>query len=92
MKKFLLLSILFATVVCGMRAATDGVRYERVNGIGIKNMWIQDRAHTPAEWSDKPYCNTSARTAVMGDGYIYIARSNANAVIQGTDTLTQSGR
>ena len=90
MKKFLLLSILFATVVCGMRAATDGVRYERVNGIGIKNMWIQDRAHTPAEWSDKPYCNTSARTAVMGDGYIYIARSNANAVIQGTDTLTQS--
>ena len=90
MKKFLLLSILFATVVCGMRAATDGVRYERVNGIGIKNMWIQDRAHTPAEWSDKPYCSTSARTAVMGDGYIYIARSNANAVIQGTDTLTQS--
>ncbi len=90
MKKFLLLSILFATVVCGMRAATDGVHYERVNGIGIKNMWIQDRAHTPAEWSDKPYCNTSARTAVMGDGYIYIARSNANAVIQGTDTLTQS--
>ena len=90
MKKFLLLSILFATVVCGMRAATDGVRYERVNGIGIKNMWIQDRAHTPAEWSDKPYCNTSARTAVMGDGYIYIARSNANAVIQGTDTRTQS--
>ena len=69
---------------------TDGVQYERVNGIGIKNMWIQDRVHTPGEWSDQPYCNTSARTAVMKDGYIYIARSNANTVILGTDTLSQS--
>lgn len=71
-------------------AVTDGVKYEPVNGIGIKNVWIQDRAHTPEVWSNQPYCNTSARTAVMKDGYIYIARSNANTVIQGTDTLTQS--
>ena len=71
-------------------AVTDGVAYERVNDIGIKNLWIQDRAHTPNVWSEKPYCNTSARTAVMYNGFIYIARSNANTVIQGTDTLSQS--
>ena len=71
-------------------AVTDGVKYDRVNGIGIKNVWIQDRVHTPSQWGDQPYCNTNARTAVLSDGYIYIARSNANTVIQGTDTLTQS--
>ncbi len=71
-------------------SATDGVAYERVNGIGIKNLWIQDRVHTPELWGNQPYCNTYARTAVMHDGYIYIARSNANTVIQGTDTLLQS--
>ena len=90
MKKLLLLTLFLATLALNLSAVTDGVRYERVNGIGIKNMWIQDRAHTPEVWSSRPYCNTSARTAVMKDGYIYIARSNANTVIQGTDTLSQS--
>ena len=71
-------------------AVTDGVTYDAVNDIKIKNLWIQDRAHTMDVWSNKPYCNTSARTAVMKDGCIYIARSNANTVIQGTDTLSQS--
>ena len=71
-------------------AITNGVNYEPVNGIKIVNQWIQDRAHTPQVWTSKPYCNTYARTAVISDGYIYIARSNANTVIQGTDTLTQS--
>lgn len=79
-----------ASTVASAWAVTDGVNYERVNGIGIKNMWIQDRAHTADVWSNRPYCNTSARTAVMNDGFIYIARSNANTVIQGTDTLSQS--
>ena len=90
MKKLLLLTLFLATLALNSSAVTDGVKYERVNGIGIKNMWIQDRAHTPEVWSNRPYCNTSARTAVMKDGYIYIARSNANTVIQGTDTLSQS--
>ena len=90
MKKLLLLTLFMAVVAVGARAVTDGVHYERVNGIGIKNMWVQDRAHTPGVWSNMPYCNTNARTAVMKDGYIYIARSNANSVIQGTDTLSQS--
>ena len=90
MKKFLLLSLLMVSAAATAWAVTDGVKYEPVNGINIVNMWLQDRAHTPDVWSNKPYCNTSARTAVMGDGYIYIARSNANTIIQGTDTLSQS--
>ncbi|MBR5726845.1 MAG: dockerin type I repeat-containing protein [Muribaculaceae bacterium] len=90
MKKLLLFSLLMASGIFSVWAVTDGVAYERVNNIGIKNVWIQDRAHTPEVWSNQPYCNTSARTAVMSDGYIYIARSNANTVIQGTDTLSQS--
>ena len=90
MKKLLLISLLMIT--CGVTAwaVTDGVNYEAVNGIKIKNMWIQDRAHTPADWSSQPYCNTSARTAVMTNGNIYIAHSNAQTIIQGTDTLVQS--
>ena len=90
MKKLLLFALLMASTVVSTWAVTDGVTYEPVNGISIKNMWIQDRAHTPEVWSNQPYCNTSARTAVMKDGYIYIARSNANTVIIGTDTLSQS--
>ena len=71
-------------------AITDGQEYPIVNGLEIKNLWIQDRVHSPNDWISKPYCNTLARTAVLSDGYIYIARSNAKTVIQGTDTLTQS--
>jgi len=69
---------------------TDGVEYDVINGIGIKNLWIQDREHSPEIWTNQPYCNTNARTAVLNDGFIYIARSNANVVVVGTDTLTQS--
>ena len=91
MKKLILLLLCSAWAVASTWAATtDGVKYEPVNDINIVNLWIQDRAHTPEVWSNKPYCNTYARTAVMHDGYIYIARSNANTVIQGTDTLLQS--
>ena len=90
MKKFLLLSLLMVACAASAWAVTDGVKYEPVNGIGIKNLWIQDRAHTPEVWSAQPYCNTYARTAVMHDGFIYIAHSNAKTIIEGTDTLTQS--
>ena len=69
---------------------TDGVTYDEVNGFRIRNLWIQDRAHTPDVWSNKPYCNTYARTSVMSDGYIYISRTNAKTVVQGDETLTQS--
>ncbi len=90
MKKFLLFSLFVASCALSMWAVTDGVKYDVVNGLKIENLWIQDRAHTIEQWSAQPYCNTSARTAVMHDGFIYIARSNANAVILGTDTLAQS--
>ena len=70
--------------------ATDGVTYDEVNGFSIRNVWIQDRAHTPQDWSLLPYCNTYARTAVMHDGFIYIAHSNALTVTAGDETLTQS--
>ena len=90
MKKFLLFSLFVASCALSMWAVTDGVKYDVVNGLKIENVWIQDRAHTIEQWSAQPYCNTSARTAVMHDGFIYIARSNANAVILGTDTLAQS--
>ena len=90
MKKSLLLFFCFASLVLSALAVTDGVQYEAVNGIKIKNVWIQDRVHTQDVWASKPYNNTYARTAVMADGYVYIARSNANTVIMGTDTLSQS--
>lgn len=59
---------------------TDGVSYDRINGIGIKNLWIQDRAHSPELWTNQSYCNTNARTAVMNGIDIYIAHSNAKTV------------
>ena len=90
MKKLLLFLLVAASAAATAWATTDGVTYEPVNGINIVNLWIQDRAHTPEVWSNKPYCSTSARTSVMTNGFIYISRTNANTVIQGTDTLAQS--
>lgn len=90
MRKLLLFLSLLAIVFINAQAVTDGVKYERVNGLGIKNLWIQDRVHSPEQWAAQPYCNTSARTSVLADGYIYISRTNAKTIIQGTDTLAQS--
>ena len=90
MKKLLLFIALTALATANVWADTDGIDYPEVNGINIVNTWIQDRAHTPEVWAAQPYNNTSARTSVMSNGYIYIARTNANTVIQGTDTLAQS--
>lgn len=86
----LLLFLLVVLATGNAWAVTDGVKYEPVNDINIVNLWIQDRAHTPEVWPNKPYCNTSARTSVMTNGFIYISRTNANTVILGTDTLAQS--
>ena len=55
---------------------TDGQIYDNINGVKIENLWIQDRVHTPSEWTSMPYCNFNARTAVMYNGNIYISRSN----------------
>ena len=90
MKRLLFIILLMTSVAANCWAVTDGVSYERVNDYGIKNVWIQDRAHTSGVWEAKPYCNTNARTAVLHDGYIYIAHSNANTITQGSDTQQQS--
>jgi len=90
MKKLLLFLFLVASSVANAWAVTDGVNYEPVNGINIVNLWIQDRAHTQDVWASQPYCNTSARTSVLTGDYIYISRTNAKTVIEGTDTLAQS--
>ena len=90
MKKFLLFSLLVLWCGASAWAVTDGVKYDVVNGLKIQNVWIQDRCHTMNDWASQPYCNTLARTAVMHDGYVYISRTNANTVIEGTDTIAQS--
>ena len=78
MKKLLLLLFFMASTVASVWAVTDGVKYEPVNGINIVNLWIQDRAHTPEVWTNQPYCNTSARTSVMTNGYIYIVQHTSS--------------
>ena len=72
-------------------AVTDGQTYEPVNGIKIVNSWILDRFHTPTVFPKTEYCNTRARTAVMNNGVIYIARSEVKpAVVAPGDTVPQS--
>ena len=71
------------------QVVTDGITYNQVNGIGIKNIWIKDRVHDPEDWTSQPYCSKDAQTAVMDNGYIYIARSNARTVSQGDQTIEQ---
>ena len=84
MKKSLLIFLLMLSAFTAAWAVTDGVNYEPVNDIKIVNLWIQDRAHTPEVWSNMPYCNTSARTAVLKDGYIYIKKDCEKSVFSQT--------
>ena len=86
--------ILFAAMammsIVAAHAVTDGQIYEAVNGIKIANQWIFDRVHTSDAYMENPICNQRARTAVMSDGVIYVARSEAQQAIVGTDTISQS--
>ena len=75
MKKFLLVAALALITAVSVMAKTDGQTYEPVNDLKLVNLWIQDRVHTPDVFPKKDYCNTRARTAVMTNGVIYIARS-----------------
>ena len=70
-------------------AVTDGQKYEPVNGYNLVNQWIYDRVHTTTFIRDAA-CNTRARTAVMSESIIYVARSEEKAVVVGNDTLSQS--
>ena len=91
MKKFLLSAALALVAFASAFAVTDGQTYEPVNGIKIVNSWILDRFHTPTVFPKAEYCNTRARTAVMNNGVIYIARSEVKAaVVAPGDTVAQS--
>ena len=91
MKKFLLTAALALVAFASAFAVTDGQTYEPVNGIKIVNNWILDRFHTPTVFPKADYCNTRARTAVMNNGVIYIARSEVKpAVVAPGDTVPQS--
>ncbi len=91
MKKFLLTAALALVAFASAFAVTDGQTYEPVNGIKIVNSWILDRFHTPTVFPKADYCNTRARTAVMNNGVIYIARSEVKpAVVAPGDTVPQS--
>ncbi len=86
MKKNLLIAVLGIMATASAFAVTDNQTYEPVNGFKIKNQWILDRVHT-STFSTMDVCNTRARTAVMSNGVIYVARSEAKQVIQGNDTI-----
>ena len=91
MKKFLLIVALSLVACVGAFAATDGQTYEPVNDIKMVNSWILDRFHTPSTFPKAEYCNTRARTAVMSNGVIYVARSEVKqAIVAPGDTVSQS--
>ena len=89
MKKNLLLVMMAMLSAIASFAVTDGQKYEPVNGYNLVNQWIYDRVHTTTFIRDAA-CNTRARTAVMSEGIIYVARSEEKAVVVGNDTLSQS--
>lgn len=98
MKKLLLLFTLVA-IACSSASAAglllkrDPNRYEPVNGISMRNLWLLDRFHYGVNelQTDYEWCNTKARTAVLQDGIVYIARSEAKQIIRpganGNDTI-----
>ena len=91
MKKFLLVAVLALMATVSVMAKTDGQTYEPVNDLKIVNVWIQDRFHTPDVFPKKDYCHTRARTAVLSNGVVYIARSEVKeAITTAGDTVAQA--
>ena len=98
MKKFLLF-LTFVAFVCtsvsaaGLLLKKDPNGYETVNGISMRNLWLLDRFHYGVNelQSDYEWCNTKARTAVLQEGVVYVARSEAKQIItpgaNGNDTI-----
>ncbi|MCQ2288823.1 MAG: dockerin type I repeat-containing protein [Muribaculaceae bacterium] len=91
MKKFLLLCTMAITAMASAWAVTDGKTYEPVNDIKIKNLWIMDRVHTPAEFNASPLSQgTYARMATLKDDVVYVSRSGAQmAITETNDTILQ---
>lgn len=98
MKKFLLILTLVALACSSASAAgkllkKDPNGYETVNGISMRNLWLLDRFHYGTlELESFGWCSQKARTAVMQDGIVYVARSEAKQIITpaangGNDTI-----
>ena len=90
MKKILLSVALAVMGMASSHAAVDGQTYQEVDGIKIVNQWIFDRVHTGAEFDKSPIANNYARTAVMSNGVIYVARSQAQLAVVGKDSIQQA--
>ena len=89
MKKTLLFAATAAMMAMSASAIIDNQLYEPVNDINIANVWILDRVHAGTDYTDLDICNTKARTAVMDDDIIYVARSEAWPMqYEGKDTVT----
>ncbi len=78
-----------SAIAAGLLLNHDPNSYETVNGISMRNLWLKDRFHYGVNELDQfEWCNTKARTAVMQDGIVYVARSEAKMVIpQPGDTI-----
>lgn len=78
-----------SAIAAGLLLNHDPNSYETVNGISMRNLWLKDRFHYGVNELDQfEWCNTKARTAVMQDGVVYVARSEAKMVIpQPGDTI-----
>ena len=89
MKKFLLFAATAVMMAMSASAIIDNQLYEPVNDINIANVWILDRVHAGTDYTELDVCNTKARTAVMADDIIYVARSEAWPMqYEGNDTVT----
>lgn len=94
MKKFLLIITLVclscsSAMAAGQMLKKDPNGYETVNGISMRNLWLLDRFHYGTlELEQFEWCNTKARTAVLQEGIVYVARSEAKQIIpQPGDTV-----
>lgn len=81
MKKLLLFTFVAVMTAMSSWAVTDGQTYAKVNGIGVKNLWMFDRVHTRIAYESSPICHTNARTATMTGGVIYVSRSQEKQLI-----------
>ncbi len=81
MKKLFLIAALAAITVMGAWAATDGQTYAKINGIGVKNLWMLDRVHANQAYLASPIAHTNARTATMTGGVVYVSRNQEKQVI-----------
>lgn len=95
MKKLLLLTVMAVLTAMSSWAVTDGQTYAKVNGIGVKNLWMFDRVHANQAYLASPICHTNARTATMTGGVVYVSRSQEKMIIipnsetGGNDTIMQ---